>query len=329
MPITDPQSIPFGLLVSYAEDMYTVGALAPPNDPRIAALGWTVLGYLTAHDAVFPQEGDQDRTLQTHPTSRVFFGFVARDNNNAASHIAVIRGTDGMVEWVIDAEFVLIPHPRHNGVKIEQGFWNIYQTLSLADPATGVTTHQNAAEGVAALVEARMIVVAGHSLGSALGTYFADDLAERLANRVSGCLFASPRTGDMAWVSLFAATVTDYRLFNYILDLVTHVPTLGYATLPNATVIQPATAQAGIRLDLLCNHHVLCYCAMTDYPHTMAAGASNPTGIGNQTCILGPAATMPAAAKGLAVAINALGIADERAVALLKALHPDANIHLA
>lgn len=88
---------------------------------------------------------------------------------------------------------------------------------------------------------------------------------------MSGCLFASPRTGDPAWADLFAVTVKDYRLFNYILDIVTRVPTLGYATLPNATVIQPSTAQAGIRLDILCNHHVIRYCAMIDYKETMAA----------------------------------------------------------
>jgi triacylglycerol lipase len=121
--------------------------------------------------------------------------------------------------------------------------------MSLADPVTGVTTHQNAAEGVATTVGAGTLVVVGHSLGSALATYFADDLAERMGSRVSACLFASPRTGDAAWASLFAGAVTEYRLVNYLLDIVTHVPGLGYATVPKATVIQPATAQAAIRLD--------------------------------------------------------------------------------
>jgi len=105
----------------------------------------------------------------------------------------------------------------------------------------------------------------GRTRVSVKSDIFTDDLAERLGSRVSACLFASPRTGDSAWANLFAATVKDYRLFNYILDIVPHVPTIGYVALPNATVIQPATAQAGVRLDIFCDHHAICYCAMIDY----------------------------------------------------------------
>ena len=172
---------------------------------------------------------------------------------------------------------------------VEQGFWNIYQTMSLADPTTGLTTHQNAAEGVAQLVGISTLVVVGHSLGSALATYFTDDLADRLGSRVSACLFASPRTGDSAWASLFAATVKDYRLFNYTLDIVTHVPTLGYATLPNATVIQPSIgAGRGALGHVLCDHHVICYWAMIDYKDTMAA-PTTAQDASCKSCILGPA----------------------------------------
>ena len=134
------------------------------------------------------------------------------------------------------------------------------------------------------------------------------------------CLFASPRTGDPAWADLFAVTVKDYRLFNYILDIVTHVPTLGYATLPNATVIKPSTAQAGVRLDILCNHHVICYCAMIDYKDTMAT-PTTAQDASRKSCILGPSSTMPEAAKALAVIINEFGVGDEKALAMLKALH--------
>ncbi len=192
--------------------------------------------------------------------------------------------------------------------------------MSLADPITGLTTHQNAAEGVEEVVGAGKVIVTGHSLGSALASYFADDLAERLGSNVSACLFASPRTGDLAWATLFAAEVKDYRLFNYILDIVTHVPTLGYATLPNATVLQPATTQAGIRLDVLCNHHVICYCAMIDYTDTMAA-PTTAQDASCKSCIIPPPSVMPETAKALATIINEFGVGDERALVMLKALH--------
>ena len=171
---------------------------------------------MTAQDALFPPKGASRQRLSVDGTERVFFGVLARNNGDQTSYVAVIRGTDGFVEWIIDAEFLLIPHPRHAGVQVEQGFRNIASDdKPAADPTTGLTTHQNAAEGVAQLVGISTLVVIGHSLGSALATYFTDDLADRLGSRVSACLFASPRTGDFAWASLFAATVKDYRLFNY------------------------------------------------------------------------------------------------------------------
>ena len=324
MSIMDPQSVSFGLLAMYTEDMYdaAVGSLNPVADPRITASGWTIVGYLTALDALIPAKNASRQRLSIDGAKRVFFGVLARNNTDPTSYVAIVRGTEGIVEWVIDAEFLLIPHPRHADVHVEQGFWNIYQTMSLADPATGLTTHQNAAEGVAEVVGEGTVVVTGHSLGSALATYFTDDLAERLGSRVSACLFASPRTGDSAWANLFATNVKEYRLFNYILDIVTHVPTLGYATLPNATVIQPSTAQAGIRLDVLCDHHVICYCAMIGYRDTMVATTPTlPQDASCKSCILPPPSAMPESAKALATIINEFGVGDERALVMLRALH--------
>jgi len=317
--ITDQQAVGFGFLAMIAEDMYTgpnLGSLCPPVDARIAAEGWTVVAYLTAQDTLFPPKGAASRRLSRDPLKRVFFGFLARSNADPNSYAAVVRGTEGIVEWLIDAEFLLIPHPHHPGVQVEEGFWAIYQTMSLADAATGQTTHPNAAEGVAQLVGAGTVTVAGHSLGSALATYLTSDIAKRLGPRVSACLFASPRTGDQAWVNLFAATVGQYRLFNYVLDIVTHVPTIGYVALHKATVIQPATAQASIKLDLFCDHHAICYCAMIDHtvPPPVTAQDAN-----SKTCISSP--PMPKAAIILAAIINAFTPGRGWGLAILKLLH--------
>jgi hypothetical protein len=193
--------------------------------------------------------------------------------------------------------------------------------MSLADPTSGVTTFQNAAEGVENLVGNGAIVVMGHSLGSALATYFVEDVAERLGPRATACLFASPRTGDSTWAAIFDQNVKQYSLFNYVLDLVPHVPTgIGYSTLPNATIIQPATAQPGVRLDLLCDHHVICYSCMLDFAQASAAPLT-PRDAGGKACVLGNASTVPETAKALAILINDCGIGSEKAAILLKALH--------
>jgi len=333
-------AVDYGLLAMVAEDMYSPTAptgsqasLYPTPDARIAAAGWTVAAYLTAQDAVLPPRGAAVRTMGIDHGRRVFYGFVARSAAAPPalpSYVVAIRGTEGFVEWVIDAEFNPVPHPRYPNARVEQGFWGIYQTMSLADPATGVTTHQNAAEGVEELVGASPVAVTGHSLGSALATYFTDDLAARIGAQASACLFASPRTGDPTWTGLFDSHVGSYQLYNYIIDLVPHVPSLGYATLPRATVLQPDSAQADIRLDLLCNHHVVCYCAMIDYAKTQAAMTPCPAADTSEwECVIGPYSPLPNSAKALAFIVNEAGIASDKAIALLKALHPDAVIKLA
>jgi triacylglycerol lipase len=318
-----PTAVQFGLLVMYAEDMYDVapGTLNPPADPRIAAAGWNVVGYLTAQDALIPAKGASNRKLGVDHGKRVFYGYVAQNIAAPTSYVAVVRGTAGMIELVIDAEFVPIPHPRYPGARVEQGFWSIYQTMSLADPSTGTTTFQNAAEGIEKQVGTGSIVVTGHSLGSALATYLVEDVAERLASTTSACLFASPRTGDSVWADIFDKNVTQYDFFNYILDLVPHVPTgIGYKTLSKATILQPSAAQAGVKLDLLCDHHLICYCAMLDFIQASAATLT-PRDMACHACILGPASSVPEAAKALATLINEFGIGTEKAIIMLKALH--------
>jgi triacylglycerol lipase len=313
MPLSNSEAVPFGLLAMVAEDMYaTLGTLAPPVDARIAAAGWNVVAYVTAQDVIIPPKESPDQTLHINHGSRVFYGYVAQSATNPKTFVAAIRGTEGIIEWLIDADFVPIPHPRYPGARVEQGFWSIYQTMSLAD-LKGVTTSQNAAEGIEKLVGDGSIMVVGHSLGSALATFFVGDIAERQP-KVTACLFASPRTGDLAWTTIFDNKVGDYSLFNYIIDAVPHVPSgIGYSTLSKAKVIQPSTADAGVKLDLLCNHHVICYCAMLDFQQADVAAC--------RECILGPASTMPEEAKALAVLINAFGTGTEKARVLLKGMH--------
>jgi triacylglycerol lipase len=303
MPITNSAAAAYGLLVMQAMDIYRVapGSLTPPAAGLSA--GWTIVAYITGDDALL-----RKGPLQSGQT--VCYGFLAR--RAAGEFVAAVRGTDGFVEWIEDGEFLPIPYAPQNAlpagplpISVEQGFWALYASMQLISPA-GERLGALAPAIVRAAGPGAAVTVVGHSLGSALATYLTLDLARGdLGARTSACLFASPHTGNQAFASLFDQTVADYRLFNYILDVVPRVP-LGpdYAPLPKRTVLRPETAEASIRFDIGCNHHVICYCAMLDYEGTKHATSPVPAGEEESaTCVLGPETGRPSLSKQLASAL--------------------------
>jgi triacylglycerol lipase len=304
MPITNTVAVTYGLLVMQAMDIYRAapGSLTPPA-PGLSA-GWTIVAYITGDDALL-RKGPLQSTGRT-----VCYGFLAQDA--AGDLVAAVRGTDGFVEWVEDGEFLPIPYAPQTALpagqpatSVELGFWTLYASTQLIS-REGKPLGALAPAIVKAAGANATVMVVGHSLGSALATHLTLDLARGgLGARVSACLFASPHTGNDAFVSLFDQAVADYRLFNYILDVVPRVP-LGpdYAPLPKRTVLRPETAEANIRFNLGCNHHVICYCAMLDYEGTQSATTPVPAEEkGSAACILGPETGSPTLAKQLAAAL--------------------------
>jgi triacylglycerol lipase len=304
MPFTNTSAAAYGLLAMHAMDMYRAqpGSPTPPPAAGLVASGWNVVGYVVGTDTALPRgvPGPLRMAAQT-----VCYGFAAR--NAAGEPVVAIRGTDGFVEWIEDAEFVPIPYAPATAlpaggpaITVERGFWGIYASLRLVDPS-------GAALGVLAPAVGQLagaagpVTIVGHSLGSALATYLTLDLGRAvLGARVSACLFASPHPGNQGFAALFGHTVADYRLFNYILDIVPRVPPagLGYAALPRRTVLRPSTAEAAIRFDIACNHHVICYCAMLDYDGTNKATTPVPPGEeDSKPCILGPETGASSVAK--------------------------------
>lgn len=256
--ISDVQAAELGLLIAYAMDQYQAAptSLAPPSDPRLSPK-WRVLGYLTATDCLF-------RTGQTAaPGDTVCYGYLAQVVEKPDVFVAVIRGTNGIVEWLEDAQFLSIPHPTAG--RVEQGFFGIYRSMQYR-PVDGDIAP--AARGISAAVGQGSLIVLGHSLGSALASYLTFDLAYpgKLGSRVQGCFFASPRPGNADFVKAFDERVQTYALWNYELDVVPRVPRgPDYADLPRCTWIGIEAARARIRFDLACHHHIICYCSMLDY----------------------------------------------------------------
>jgi triacylglycerol lipase len=294
MPIADLDAVKFGLLAMYAEDMYASGQTIPNNEPRIAQAGWEIVAWLTARDSILPTRAQlpQGAKKQLELGAVVFYGFLARKADDPSAYVAAVRGTAGLVEWIIDAEFVQIRYRDQPDAKVEQGFWGIYDSMDLVH--LDGTVIGKAAEKIAEVVGGGHVTVTGHSLGSALATYLSLEVAQRLGERAAAVLFASPRAGNAAFAALYDHALQDrYRLFNYVLDMVPYVPfdlplhNIHYATLGKPTIIDPMTSQAEVQVDIFCNHHVICYCAMLAYEYTKATAKSHDDAKLFK-CVIGP-----------------------------------------
>jgi triacylglycerol lipase len=280
--LTNAQAAALGLLVQRAYGMFEVDRanLDPAPDPGLAP-EWELVGHLTASDSLF-------RSKQTLVLGdETWYGFLARSTLMPGAYAAVLRGTEGIVEWVIDGQFLMTAHPVAG--RVEHGFQDIYSTLQFV-PASGVVTPAWIGLPLAVGDTGTLTIVA-HSLGSALGTLLAFDLAATMGDRVSACLFASPRPGDATFAKALDGRVKAYELYNYELDIVPRVPRgFDYTDLPRVSWIGIASAQAHIRFDFLCHHHIESYRAMLDFASDDWSAVP---------CILGPTPT--ATAGGLAL----------------------------
>ncbi|MEO8779202.1 MAG: hypothetical protein ABI389_11105 [Rhodanobacter sp.] len=270
--ISDPVAAKRALLALYAEDMLgsQEPGLAPLLDPRCAAQ-WTLNGHLIAKNALF---GGQKLQLG----DAAYYGFVAVNKNDATNMIAVVRGTEVPVEWLENIEGLLIDRPNIGWV--EQGFDSIYGSMTYVplNAAAAVQPQVPAAAAVAGSLPAgTTITVIGHSLGAALASYLMLDLATvpDRSYRVEGSLFACPRAGGRDFVQRVDDTVDAYCVYNYMRDLVPHVPPslplpISFQSFPQTRWIKAADAQAVIKNDIACNHHAYCYAAMLDFSSVMA-----------------------------------------------------------
>jgi Lipase (class 3) len=144
--------------------------------------------------------------------------------NQAGDVVIAIRGTEGILEWVHDAEFDLVPCPFLAGAgNTEDGFTAMYESLTTGT-APDSPAVVNALATLAFPRPVTSVTICGHSLGGALATLLALDVAANTGFKAAVYTYGSPRTGD----SLFARTydqvvLNSYRIANR-LDIVPALP---------------------------------------------------------------------------------------------------------
>jgi predicted lipase len=253
-PLNLNQAIQYGMLVQVAEAVPPTQTVYHAGDPIKITYGatnvtYTVVTTFYANDLATDINPGRANTV-------VSFGFVGQDP--AGNVVVSIRGTEGILEWVQDARFLAVNCPFLPGSGLtEDGFTSVYESLRTAvDPAS-----PRLITALATLpypLPVQTLTICGHSLGGAIATLFALDVAANAKFRQpTAYTYASPRTGDPSFADTYNQLVPQtYRIANR-LDVVPKLP------LPplyeHVLGIHDLNPMASVKFDLLCEHHLTTY----------------------------------------------------------------------
>ncbi|MFY9853856.1 MAG: lipase family protein [Terracidiphilus sp.] len=245
-----------GILLQWAYDVYNNPAT--PNYDGMSYGGFNVLQTVYTNDLA------TDISPVIDPTKMVSIGFVAQCAASPDEYVIVIRGTEGILEWVQDAKFLPKPFSAVQGAGLtEDGFTDMYDSFR-------VSPNPNSARLTPALVGLlgapnpnTKLTICGHSLGSALATLLALDVVVNTPYKQPSLItFASPRVGDPHFANFFNAAVPDCDRIANQKDVVTHLPLPPlYIHVGDETVLNPKNTVAD---NLLCQHHMDTYMFLLD-----------------------------------------------------------------
>ncbi|XP_047309511.1 phospholipase A1-II 1-like [Impatiens glandulifera] len=179
---------------------------------------YIVTKYIYASACSWPFEKDTN-----------WMGYVAVSTDEAAKSsdherrdiVVSWRGSHDALEWMDDLEFWLKPAPlifdknidHDEKPEVHSGFYSIYTLCNNKSNFCKRSAREQVLDEITRLMnkyedEEISVTVTGHSLGAALTTLSAVDIAQNISNRpntlVTAFAFASPRVGN----STFAATAT-------------------------------------------------------------------------------------------------------------------------
>ena len=203
------KAIQYAQLVNAA---YAVTAGKPPVTP-----GYDLIATVYGNDlatCLNPNRGKQ----------RVKIALILKASAGGEVVVA-IRGTEGIKEWVQDAQFGDVPFKEVDGAGCtEDGFTAMYRSMTVEEGPD----KPSIVKFLATLPGgATSLTISGHSLGGALATLFALDAATHLEaplNDPTVYTYASPRTGNHDFVVQYHQTVTTTYRFVDNVDLVPKLP---------------------------------------------------------------------------------------------------------
>lgn len=217
--------------------------------PVIPGKNYKVLKTLYANDLATDMN-PQRPIVEGYKT----IGIVALNEADGSDVFIAVRGTEGIWEWLQDIKFFARPFPNVPGSGLtEDGFTDMYLSFSLT-PSPSSSFLKDVAS---VLSPSASITIAGHSLGAALATLLALDMAFNTRFPVTLYTLASPRVGDLVFHNLFNHAVPSaFRVANR-LDIVTQTPPpLLYFHVGDDTELVPPSI---MEFTVPCEHHLTTY----------------------------------------------------------------------
>jgi predicted lipase len=182
--------------------------------------------------------------------------------------VIAIRGTEGTLEWIHDAEFLQVPCPFLVGAgHTEDGFTAMYESLRTG-AASNSPSVVNALAKLPFPRPVSSVTICGHSLGGSLATLLALDVAANTAfTNPAVYTYGSPRTGDSLFAGTFDQVVKNsFRIANRV-DIVPTLPPpvpVDYEHVLNPYELNPVQLlplppKVLVKFDPGCEHSIITY----------------------------------------------------------------------
>jgi hypothetical protein len=260
--------------VAYAAFTADPASFTQPFIDQLPALGYQYI------ESIYGNELATD--VDPHLGKIVCYGYLAT-STASGELIAVLRGTETILEWLHDFAFLFVPDEIQGGGGLtEDGFTAIYRSLRAgADPnAPSVLSYirmQVAANAGASPFQ--RITITGHSLGAALATLLALDTAHNSGIPTGSTIsytYASPRVGELFFNHSYNSLVPKtYRIFNRP-DIVPKTPLPPYEHVGTGIELIPAFQTL--------NDSLACYHALDTYLWLMGIEAADTTLQASMAC---------------------------------------------
>ncbi len=250
MDLDKKQAAHIANFVQFAYNMFSTGGLQPPPDPGIQAAGYQLIAYLDSMDF----------------QNSVFYGYIAASIADPSQLVVAVRGTQTPQEWLLDLIALPVPFsPMPDAGFVALGFQSIFEKFLAVDLQGNSGPVRQFIENYSARTAIRNLAITGHSLGSALATLIAADIALLSPDTIREALevytFASPRVGLLDFAASFNKSVpVSFRIWN-VLDIVPETPTFPYIHVSGHgdAIAQTESQLSTLLFTPVCEHHLTSY----------------------------------------------------------------------